>query len=246
MLLPWTTPTLLLVALLAGSSGRWAAADPAPAADTLAQVYGRVVTRAEAEQTVSSPIALSNAKYLTGIIGKAICQRFAEEEKLEPTDEECQQFNEYLLRSQRADLERASQEVVQLRKEIAAPGHTPEEEAELTEKLRSKELFEKNMGEAVRLSIPASIANPAARQWIFLYKVRKALYAKFGGTVEITKFGPRPAGAEKILLKREIEAGKIVIYDAALAAQVDLLMDAGTIAKPDQIDFSYYWLRPHP
>jgi hypothetical protein len=84
--------------------------------------------------------------------------------------------------------------------------------------------------------------------WIEGYKLKKALYEKYGGRVGITKWGPDPVGATEALLREHENRGELRITDAALAREFwdSLAREPRFLAKPEQIDFTHYWLKPPP
>jgi len=84
-------------------------------------------------------------------------------------------------------------------------------------------------------------------QWITGFKANKALFEKYGGRVGLTKFGPEPIGAIEALLRERARAGDLVIADAALAKEFWswYASQPRRVARPEEIDFTHYWLRPH-
>jgi hypothetical protein len=84
-------------------------------------------------------------------------------------------------------------------------------------------------------------------QWITGFKANRALYEKYGGRVGLTKFGPEPIGAIEALLRERARAGDLVIADAALAKEFWswYASQPRRVARPEEIDFTHYWLRPH-
>jgi hypothetical protein len=99
---------------------------------------------------------------------------------------------------------------------------------------------------------PATEAQAASRkrvwsQWITAFKANKALYDKYGGRVGLTKFGPEPIGALEALLRERARSGDLVIADAALAKEFWswYASQPRRAARPEEIDFTFYWLRPH-
>ena len=99
---------------------------------------------------------------------------------------------------------------------------------------------------------PVTEAQAASRkrvwsQWITGFKANRALYEKYGGRVGLTKFGPEPIGGLEALLREREKAGHLRIFDAALAREFWSWYAAQPrrVARPEEIDFTYYWLRPH-
>jgi len=84
-------------------------------------------------------------------------------------------------------------------------------------------------------------------QWIIGFKTNRALYEKHGGRVGLTKFGPEPIGAIEALLRERAGSGDLVIADAALAKEFWswFASQPRRVARPEEIDFTFYWLRPH-
>jgi len=99
---------------------------------------------------------------------------------------------------------------------------------------------------------PVTEAQAASRkrvwsQWIASFKANRALYEKYGGRVGLTKFGPEPIGAVEALLRERERAGDLVIADSALAREFWswYASQPRRVARPEEIDFTHYWLRPH-
>ena len=99
---------------------------------------------------------------------------------------------------------------------------------------------------------PVTEAQAASRkrvwsQWIASFKANRALYEKYGGRVGLTKFGPEPIGAIEALLREREKKGDLVIADAALAKEFWswYASQPRRVARPEEIDFTHYWLRPH-
>ena len=97
----------------------------------------------------------------------------------------------------------------------------------------------------------AASRDPGSRQrvwgpWITSFKANKALYDKYGGRVGLTKFGPEPIGALETLLREREKAGALRIFDEALAREFWgwYAVQPRRPAKPEEIDFTYYWLKP--
>lgn len=237
------------VALLCFAStgvGRVVAADPVPNADLLAQVYDQQITRADADAAITKNAARTAADYVGSVIGVSIYKQFAREEKLEVTPEECDQLDRFMAESNANHLRQAREDITRTRQELSSTTLSPEKRTELTERLKTFEKFHENMQNAVDHPGASATNRKSDERWIIGYKTSRQLYEKFGGQVEVTKFGPRPIGAEKALLEREIAAGKIVIPDPGLKAKIysAFTVRPGYEAKPNEIDFTYYWTRP--
>jgi hypothetical protein len=85
--------------------------------------------------------------------------------------------------------------------------------------------------------------------WIEGYKLKKALYEKYGGRVGITKWGPDPVGATEALLREHEKRGDLAIFDVALAREFwDSLEREPRMpaTRPEHLDFTYFWLKPPP
>jgi hypothetical protein len=88
----------------------------------------------------------------------------------------------------------------------------------------------------------------AMRVWIEGHKLRKALYERYGGRVGMTPFGPDPVGATEAWLKEHEKAGRLKILHPRLAASfwAEFAREPRQAARPEQINFDYYWLKPVP
>ena len=112
------------------------------------------------------------------------------------------------------------------------------------------EEFQRRQGRA-DAGRPVTEAQAASRKrvwtlWITGFKANKALYEKYGGRVGLTKFGPEPIGALETLLRGREKAGALRIFDEALAREfwAWYAVQPRRLAKPEEIDFTFYWLKP--
>lgn len=83
--------------------------------------------------------------------------------------------------------------------------------------------------------------------WVEVWKTNKALFEKYGGVVEATKFGPRPIGAQKALLKEYQRLGYFKIFDKHLRKLFweCYRPDPNLILSKDEIGFIPFWVGFH-
>ena len=207
-------------------------------AQDVARVFGKPVTAAELDWKAGEPPAQA-ARKLRDVVLKEAVPRFIAQHKLQATPEEIAAYGRWEAEFKRTDLERRRARLEALEREIAAGSADPKkiEERDVLLRLRKHEAEK----------IPPSPRVHA--WWIETFKVRKALYEKYGGRVGITKWGPDPVGATEALLREHESRGALAILDAGLRREFwsSLAREPRMPAtKPEHMDFTYYWLKPAP
>jgi hypothetical protein len=171
---------------------------------------------------------------------------FVAEQKIAATDADLEAYAKWDAEFQRRKLAERAQRLQQIEAALNKPGASDEQRAQL---LRERETYR----QAARYDAERAAAarDPGSRrrvwgQWITGFKANRALYEKYGGRVGLTKFGPEPIGALETLLREREKAGALRIFDAALAKEFWswYAVQPRRLAKPEEIDFTYYWLRP--
>lgn len=180
-------------------------------------------------------------------IWQEVSQDYILKNNLKATDEEIREFQEYEDRFMAQDRIRRQKKLAELEKKLQSPNLSPNEK-EQTEKSRATLLSLASHEEEMRDKLTTEISQEVAAAWIEVWKVKKSIYDKYGGTVAITKFGPDPVGASKCLLEEYEKQGKIVIHDENLRQDFwkRLSLPPKLTAKPEEIDFMPYWKEPFP
>ena len=207
-------------------------------AQEVARVFGVPVTAAELGQPA--------ARQLKDRVLKDAIARFARQQGLQATPEEIKAYQAWEVEFKRQDKERRAKRLAEIEQELKEPGLGNARRKALMDQHDVLMRLQKHDADG-RID-PASASRVHA-QWIEMFKVRKALYEKYGGRVGITKWGPDPAGATEALLREHERKGELQILDAALAKEFwDALAREPRMpaTKPEHHDFTYYWLKPPP
>ena len=210
-------------------------------AQDVAVVFGKPVTAAELKWQPGEPPAQA-AKQLRERVLTDAFSRFVTANRLQATPEDLAAYSRWEAEFRRVDLKRRADRLEELERELKAPNL----------EARKREQFAKERDVLLQLrkydaERPApQAAGTAQAWWIEGYKAKKALYEKYGGRVGITKWGPDPVGATEALLQEHEKRGDFAIADAVLAKEFwdALAREPRFLAKPEQIDFTYYWLKP--
>jgi hypothetical protein len=177
---------------------------------------------------------------------KSALQWFIAEQKLGATDADMEAYAKWNEEFLRRDKARRAQRLAQIEAALNKPGIAAAQREQL---LRERDTYRQVASRDAERE--AATRDPGSRQrvwgpWITSFKANKALYEKYGGRVGLTKFGPEPIGALEALLREREKAGALRIFDAALAKEFWgwYAVQPRRRAKPEEIDFTYYWLKP--
>jgi hypothetical protein len=177
---------------------------------------------------------------------KSALQWFVAQEKVAATDADLEAYAKWNEDFQRREKARRAQRLEQIEAALKLPDLASAQREQL---LRERDTYR----QAARYDAEREAASrdPGARRrvwgpWITSFKANKALYDKYGGRVGLTKFGPEPIGALETLLRSREKAGALRIFDEALAREfwAWYAVQPRRLAKPEEIDFTYYWLKP--
>ena len=202
-------------------------------AGEVARLFGRPVTAEELKWRPGEPPAQA-ARQLRELALKEAGARFIAANKLQATAEEIAAYGHWEAEFQRQDQQRRAARLAQL-ETVSAPTEAERNELDVLRRLAKHDAERP----------PASTR--VHGWWIEGYKLKKALYEKYGGRVGITKFGPDPVGATEALLREHERRGDLAITDAALNSEfwAALAREPRMPAtQPEHLDFTYYWLKP--
>jgi hypothetical protein len=228
----------LVSAALAASAGAQAPSQ------VVARVFGTPVTAAEVEFERGD--TTHSAQILKRRIEREATRRFLQANQLEASEADLAAYEKFEREFRQADRERRARDLDRLDKELAAGIDDPRRRAQAESHRSTLQQLARRDAEPVDPTADAASKQRVWKPWIAGYKLNKALYERYGGTVGITKFGPDPVGARAALLREHERRGDFKIDDAALRsafwAEVD--KPPRMIAKPADVDFTYYWLKP--
>jgi len=215
-----------------------------PASRTVAQVFGVPVTAADIEYDRGD--AAHSARLLKQRVEREAAQRFLRANQLEATEADLAAYAKFDREFRQADKVRRARDLERLEKELAAGIADPRRREQAESHRATLQQLAKRDAEMAGVLPDEASQRRVWRPWIEGYKLNKALHDKYGGTVGITKFGPDPVGARASLLREHERNGDFSIADAALrsAFWAEVEKPPRMVAKPSDIDFGYYWLKP--
>jgi hypothetical protein len=201
----------------------------------VARVFGNAVS-AEDLKWRAGEAPTQAARQLREMALKEAGMRFMAANNLKATPEEIAAYGRWEAQFQLQDRERRVARLAQLEK-ASAPSEAERRELDVLRQLAKHDA-----------NRPAP-STQVHGWWIEGYKLKKALYEKYGGRVGITKWGPDPVGATEALLREHEKRGDLAIFDVALAREFwDSLAREPRMpaTRPEHLDFTYFWLKPPP
>ena len=210
----------------------------------VAKVFGVPVSDTELGLTDEKSLPQA-ARQLKDRVLKEALPRFVAANNLQATPEDIAGYQRWEAGFRKADLKRREERLAELERALKGPGLDGKKRAALGE--QRDVLLSLKRHDAARPPDNPALAARLHAQWIEAYKVRKALYEKYGGRVGITKWGPDPAGATEVLLREHEKKGELQVMHAGLAREfwAQLAREPRMPAsRPEHYDFTYYWLKP--
>ena len=187
------------------------------------------------------------ARTLLSIVWKEVERRFVVENGVEATEADFAALAEYTQAVRKARLDYYVREVAEAEAGLqsswlALPWYGDKRRRELEMRKTSFQGLVENWK-----NFPPPTGRSPER--IVAAKAQKLMYDKYGGVVGINLGGdPYPLGARMALLRKHEQAGELRIMDGALREMFWQLAErpAERLAKPEEIDFTYFWLKPVP
>jgi hypothetical protein len=212
----------------------------------VANVFGKPVTASDLKWAVGEKDTVKAAGELRQRTQQEAMHRFIAENRIAATDEDIAAYEKYDAEFRRDDRERRAKGILQTEAELKQHGLSRQHRANLERRLETLRKAAKYDAERDAIQPGTEERRRVWGPWIAGYKARKALYEKYGGRVGISKWGPDPVGATERLLREHEKRKEIEIVDVALAKEFWgwYASQPRFLAPDDQIDFTYYWLKP--
>ena len=226
--------------------------------NVVAKVLGRSITAQNIGFSSGKPISCSKAQScststplqkLHKTAWRKISDDFIKQNNLQATKVEIQEFADYQKRFMEQDRKKRKKRLKDINNQLKSNKITKSQRANLEQEKASLEsLTEHDKRMKIMKLKPLSILQ--LRQiyapWIENWKVNKTIFEKYGGVVTITKFGPAPVGARKMLIEVYAKEGKFLILHKELegAYWKMLTKKPRHVATPDKIDFTPHWKKP--
>lgn len=213
----------------------------------VARVYEREITVYDL-QWLRTMNVQDAARRLRGIALGIAADRYIADKHLQATAEDLNAFSKWDAEFRKTEQPDRVRRLQEIDTQLAAAGLTPPQRKALEDERRVLQSF--GAMQDMRQSRPLGPGDEqrAMQVWIEGHKLRKALYEQYGGRVGMTPLGPDPVGATEAWLRDLEKTGRLRILDDALAEEFwrAFEREPRQPARPEQIDFSYYWLRPVP
>ena len=223
-----------------------ALAGPA-AAEEVARVLGVAIDRSELQAGgAGADLQLSK---LYERLWSGLSRHYIEQHRLTATPREITELADYEREFDRKDRAQRARKLVELDQRLSAPDLPAEKRMRLQEFRDTLERLAKSDAAGDAEPPPDEALESARRgQWIEFWKLDRALYEEYGGTVALTRFGPFPHGARLALFEDYERRGLLGFSDARLRERLMALLAAPPpipLAE-GKVDFTPYWKRPIP
>ncbi|MBI3815356.1 MAG: hypothetical protein HY279_12955 [Nitrospinae bacterium] len=163
--------------------------------DTIAVVLGK-------------PITVKDKDNLNGLIFGALLEKYAKENKIEPTEAELDVFMQRTDELEKRNQDKFEKDRKKLAEELKSDTLTEKERKEKTAYLQNlesilkttKEMAERDKGMEDQIK---AIKRNMARQFVKTWKINKSLYEKYGGRIIFQQAGVEPLDAYREFLKEQ-------------------------------------------
>ena len=217
------------------------------AAEEVARVLGVAIDRSEL-QAAGDGAEAELSRFYERVWG-GVSRHYIEQHRLNATPGEVTELADYEREFERKDRAQRARKLVELDRRLAVSGVPAEERARLQEFRDTLERLARSDAASDQGPTPDVALESARRaQWIELWKLNRALYEKYGGTVALTRFGPFPHGARLAVLEDYERRGLLEFSVARLRGRLMTLLAAPPpipVAE-GKVDFTPYWKRPIP
>jgi len=225
--------------------------------NVVAEVLGSSITAKNIGFSSGKPITCSKAKgcsastplqKLHKTAWRKISEDFIKQNNLQATKAEVQEFADYQKRFMEQDRKKRQKRLKNIKSQLKSNEITQSQRSSLEQQKATLDSLAKHDKRMKTMKFKPSVLQ--LRQiyapWIENWKVNKTIFKKYGGAVAITKFGPDPVGARKMLIEVYVKEGKFLILHKELerAYWEMLTKKPRYVATPDKIDFTPHWKKP--
>jgi len=219
---------------------------PGRAADRVAQALDLEISRAELAAAGNEPAQVVR---LTELVWTRVTRHYVAARGLDATSEDLAELSAYDREFERRDRAQRARKLAELNERLARDGLTLDERAHLEEfrAVLGRLALDETRSDTVSRD-PGEPPPQYYRSGIEMWKMNKALYEEYGGTVALTVIGPEPHSARAALIADYERRGLVRFADMSLRKQVFALLaqPPPVVVPPDQVDFTPYWKLPIP
>lgn len=233
---PGLTLTLLAVLVFAPS--------PGSGAEGLATVLGQPIDRAELIGTTGE---WEQARKFLDLVWTRVSRHYIEQHGLAASAADVSEAVAYHREFDSKDRAQRARKLEELNQRLAANGLGEKDRAHLEEFRAVLRRLAQRDAERDREPPPdAAQEGGLLAPWIEMWKLNRVLYARYGGVVALTRFGPNPQGAHLALIEEYERSGLIRFTDAGLREGLYARLAArpAMVVAPGEVDFTPYWRRP--
>ena len=220
-----------------------AAQSTAPA---VAEVFGAAFTCPDANTNNDSREC---ATHLLRHVRAKVAEMFVTQHGLNATSAELERLTSYNQAFERHDRSQRARKLAELEARLADEALPPSERSRL-------EAFRDTLSRLARYEAEtdagtepvAPLDEKTLRGYIETAKLNAALYARYGGTIGITAYGPYAHGAMRALILEHMQRGTIRILDSSIAAHFLAALETPPrlIHTDGEPDFTPFWERSIP
>jgi hypothetical protein len=221
------------------------APSPVRGAEVVASVLGEEILESQLAAAGGEPAQIARFRDL---IWEKVAQHYIAERGLAATPAELAELSGYHDEFERRDRDQRARKLEELNQRLAAGGLAAEERARLEEFRAVLARMAQNDAESDRAPPDPAREAALAAPWVEWWKMNKALYEQYGGTVALTNSGPAAHGARAALVTEYERRGLVRFLDSRLRERLFALLAAppSTVVPPDRVDFTPYWKLPIP
>jgi len=165
----------------------------------------------------------SQSKQITALIFKSLMDRFAQENKLEPTPGEIDTFILKMNEKRRQSLGEMDEQITRLRESLKSDSITADDREEAENSIKNVEKVRANL---IDIEKKRDEGNPetlkeeleSAKHFVRGWKLNSALHKKYGGRVIFQQMGPDPLDAFRDFLRDQEKKGAFSIIDTSHTA----------------------------
>ncbi|MBI3354762.1 hypothetical protein HY086_00800 [Candidatus Gottesmanbacteria bacterium] len=173
--------------------------------DTIAMVLGK-------------PITVKDKDKLNGLVFGALLEKYAKENKIEPTEAELDVFVQRTDELEKRNQDKFEKDRKKLAEELKSDTLTEKERKEKTAYLQNlesilkttKEMAERGKGMEEQMK---AMKRSMAQHFVMAWKINKSLYEKYGGRIIFQQAGVEPLDAYRKFLKEQEKKGAFQILN---------------------------------
>ena len=186
---------------------------------------------------------------LHALIWEKVARLYVAERGLAATAGEVAEILAYNREFERKDRSQRARKLDELNRRLTADGIPPEERRWLEEFRATHSRLARDDAERDRAPAPDQRAEAAYFESVLAaWKMNKALFEQYGGTVTWSAQGPRAHGAHAALIADYEGRGLVRFVDAGLRERLfaHLAEPPSRVLPPERVDFTPYWKLPIP